>query len=435
MPITIVEYTELPAPRAAVVALLSDPTVWATLPTGATHAGTFWHRGADLYRVTTSGPYTADGHSTLRWEFALALQTTPTLQLEIVLYDAVLVTHAHVRVHVLAPSAVLPWQQWPIQQQVQRTLAACIATLKTRLRAAQPAPTVPHPSRNSNGKASLVEQLRPYYPQTVAHFEQMGALDHLEQVWRLERGWERILQGTHDPSIYAEQPAAPAAPLDYDLIYAGGGLGLLHAAAMAQCYGWRVLLFDRAEVGSVHREWNISRDELQALVTMGLVTWDELAPVIMAEYRDGVVRFAAGPHSRLPEHALWMPTVLNMALDAGALLRLMRRKLLAAGGTILDYRSFKQVSVSSGAPLRVTVALETLPDRRREHYTARLLLDGMGSTSPLALLRHAGQPFAGVCPTVGTVARGFVAGSGRSEFDPTIGDILVSTTTRKAIAR
>jgi lycopene cyclase CruA len=225
-------------------------------------------------------------------------------------------------------------------------------------------------------------------------------------------------------------PASSAAPaaLDYDLIYAGGGLGLIHAVVMAQKYGWRVLLFDRSEVGCVHREWNISRIELQALVNMGFVSWDELASVIMRDYESGLVKFYAGPACDVPESELWFPDVLNVAVDAGGLLQLMRRKFEQAGGTILDRRSFRRVHVAeaAGQPPHVQVVLEAMDSGREETYRARLLLDGMGSTSPLALHRHAGKPFAGVCPTVGTIVSGLVPGTARDEFDPTIGDILIS---------
>jgi lycopene cyclase CruA len=288
----------------------------------------------------------------------------------------------------------------------------------------------------ANGSsAALLERLRCDYPQTVAAFEAMGAAEHLERVWWLERNWERILRGEYSSAVYEQRPAAEAPPtLDYDLIYAGGGLGLIHAAVMAHCHGRRVLLFDRSEVGCVHREWNISRGELQALVSIGLVTWEELAPVIMREYRAGVVDFYTGPYCKVPHSNLWFADVLNVAIDAGGLLRLMRRKFEQAGGTILDRRAFCCVRAleSSAATGRarnvptVEVLLEAMESRQQERYTARLLLDGMGSTSPLALLRHAGEPFAGVCPTVGTVVSGLVPGTARNEFDPTIGDILIS---------
>jgi lycopene cyclase CruA len=53
-------------------------------------------------------------------------------------------------------------------------------------------------------------------------------------------------------------------------------------------------------------------------------------------------------------------------------------------------------------------------------------MDGMGSTSPLALVRHAGQPFAGVCPTVGTIVRGLEPGTDPRQHNPNVGDILIS---------
>jgi lycopene cyclase CruA len=264
------------------------------------------------------------------------------------------------------------------------------------------------------------------YPHTVAAFAAMGALDHLERIARLDAIWDAIRRG--DPSvisadIYSQSPISNLqSPISYDLIYAGGGLGLLHAVVMAR-YGYRVLLFDRGEVGCAHREWNISRAELHALVEVGFCAWNDLHDIIMNEYDCGVVRFYAGPGERATE--LCMPDVLNVALDAHALLRMARRKLEAAGGVVLDRRAFRRVEVNGRGPMRVQVELERA-DGVIEQYTGRLLLDGMGSGSQLAQRRFGGSPFAGVCPTVGTVATGFAAGSAPDAHNPAIGDILVS---------
>jgi lycopene cyclase CruA len=264
------------------------------------------------------------------------------------------------------------------------------------------------------------------YPRTVAAFAAMGALDHLERVVKLDAIWDAIRRGEpgaidHDVYSDSSNPQPPAA-LSYDLIYAGGGLGLLHAVVMAR-YGYRVLLFDRGEVGCAHREWNISREELRALVEVGFCSWDELRDVIMAEYDAGVVRFYAGPGEQATE--LWMSGVLNIALDANALLRLARHKLEAAGGVVLDRRVFRRVVAAGSGRLSVRVDLEC-EDGTIEQHSGRLLLDGMGSGSPLARRRFGPRPFAGVCPTVGTVAAGFAAGSAPDEHNPRIGDILVS---------
>ncbi len=277
------------------------------------------------------------------------------------------------------------------------------------------------------------------FPSTVAAFEAMGALDHLERIARLDAIWDEIRQPLYSgPSVAATDDRRPTTDdvyvsselrtqnskldVDFDLIYAGGGLGLLHAVVMAQRYGYRVLLFDRGEVGCAHREWNISRAELAQLVASGFCAWGELADVIMAEYERGVVRFY---EAQGQANELWMRDVLDVALDANALLRLARCKLEAAGGVVLDQRLFRRVVVSRSGPLRVEVELGRM-DGAVERYSGRLLLDGMGSGSPLALRRFGGQPFAGVCPTVGTVASGFATGHAKDEHDPRVGDILIS---------
>lgn len=271
---------------------------------------------------------------------------------------------------------------------------------------------------------------RSLYPHTYAAFEAMDALEHLERIDLLDRAWEKMRRGETLPqNEFPHRIASGDRPLpsaqnasSYDLIYAGGGLGLIHAAVMARRYGQRVLLFDKGEVGCAHREWNISRLELAALVQCGFCTWAELGDVIMTEYERGVVRFFAGQGQAPVE--LWMPDVLNVALDANALLRLARRKLEAAGGTVLDHRAFRSVAVSTGRVPQVLVEVEGRAGS--EYYSGRLLLDGMGSASPLALQRFAGKPFAGVCPTVGTVAAGFAEGEAFNEHNPQIGDILVT---------
>lgn len=283
-------------------------------------------------------------------------------------------------------------------------------------------------------KPLMLDEIAQQYPHTFAAFTRMKAVDHLERVGRLDQTWSNIRAATASdnsvmpPEILDRVYTVGALPDQgyvgsYDLIYAGGGLGLLHAVIMAQRYGYRVLLFDRSEVGCAHREWNISREELAALVSLGFCTWEEVQPIVMNEYDTGVVRFHAG--TQLAPTELWMQHVLDVALDAGALLRLARQKLEAAGGIILDHRIFRQIQVTASGP--VQVAVEVANDQGDvETYQGRLLLDGMGSISPLALRRFAGQPFAGVCPTVGTVVSGLQEGNAPNEHNPRIGDILLS---------
>jgi lycopene cyclase CruA len=272
------------------------------------------------------------------------------------------------------------------------------------------------------------------YPRTLAAFNAMNASDHLERIMRLDEIWHNIRTTVANDapsltyrnawqSLPHSELASQRAQASWhgDLVYAGGGLGLIHAVVMAR-RGWRVLVFDRNDVGCVHREWNISRYELQALVDTGFCTWAELEPIIMNEYDDGIVRFHKTDETAVTLH---LPEVLNVALDAGALLRLARQKFLDAGGEIRDQRRFQHVFSSDSGPQQVLVTVQD-DVGQVESYAARLVIDGMGTISPLSLHRFGGRPFAGVCPTVGTVAEGFVIGDAPNEHNPKLGDILLT---------
>jgi lycopene cyclase CruA len=415
MPITYTTTAEFDRSPTELGTVLSDPTTWAHLLPRATRAGRYWRFGDDLYEVA----FSADGDC-LRWVATDIAGRGARLQIHVALRDALINSVADI---VLALDAPTTLSSLLGRRRMQRAAARLGTTAIQKLQQLLGQPSADHPS-------SIAHPLANRYPRTVAAFAGMGALDHLNRIARLDATWDAIRR----PSGYADSSAPSARhdiyslissshlapPVDFDLIYAGGGLGLLHAVVMAH-YGYRVLLFDRGEVGCAHREWNISREELRALIDTGFCDWDELRDVVMTEYEAGVVRF----HRPERPVKLWMRDVLNVALDASALLRLARRKLEAAGGVVLDRRAFRGVEVAENGAVVVRVEL-ACENGSAERYTARLLLDGMGSGSPLALRRFAGQPFAGVCPTVGTVAAGFAAGDADDEHNPRVGDILIS---------
>lgn len=241
-------------------------------------------------------------------------------------------------------------------------------------------------------------------------------LHHIEQ---LDQAWARLLRNERPPAplSWVAPAALPAAAQTVDILYAGGGLTLLHAYAM-QKQGWRTLVFDRRAIGTTHREWNISRAELQKLVDGELFTWEELNRVIARDYRRGFIRFH-NPKGAPVEFDL--PGVLDVAIDATGLLTLARRKLEALGGLVWEGWSFDHAWLAQAGAVQGVVQL------RREEVShkigTRLLVNGMGALSPLSLaLAGEELPLDGVCPTVGTVAEGFADG----EIEPTAGEILVT---------
>lgn len=261
--------------------------------------------------------------------------------------------------------------------------------------------------------------VRGRYPRTVDAFLRLpdgrAALAH---VIHLDRRWEDLIRG-QAPAADIRWGDLPATDQDYDVVVAGGSLGLLTALALAR-QGWRVMVFDQRVAGRAHREWNISQEELQTVVDNGLFTWDELQSVVMRHYRTGLVHFHAGT---TPTQEVWLTDVLDVAVDAGALLQLARRKLETLGAPVLDGREFRRAWLASDGVARSVVEVSTA-DGHSERYGARLLVNAMGAASPLSLALTP-TPFSGVCPTVGTVARGF-ARHGARGVDLNLGEILMT---------
>jgi lycopene cyclase CruA len=279
-----------------------------------------------------------------------------------------------------------------------------------------------------------IEQLASQYPHLAQAFGHIPQGDlHLKRLQDLNSSWQQLLLSGdkhtyREVVVTEERPPVPTSDT-FDIIYAGGGLNLLNAAVMTLRYGLRVLVFDRFTVGAVHREWNISRDELQELLAVGLLTPTEFASVIQREYQDGIIRFHS-EHIQVPATELHLQDVLNIAIDAEKLTALCIKKILEhqpkAGhaNVILHNTTFVQCAVQAQKSVTIDVidATDTLYS-----YRAHLLIDGMGSTSPIACQLNCGRPFSLVCPTVGTVARRYKQGSAADAIDPSSGEILVST--------
>ncbi len=280
----------------------------------------------------------------------------------------------------------------------------------------------PEPPVVDLSKQSIFEALAPYYPQTVHFFQKMpnGEYD-LNRVYWWEKRWREGVRNPQQPKqvVFKKLGTGSQIPT-YDIIYIGGALGIIHAAVMAQL-GYRVLLVERLPFGRMNREWNISRDEFQSLIDLGLFTIAEFESIIAREYIDGFNKFFDcnnPPHLRAA--ILHTPTVLNVGLDSEKLLKLCGEKLKSAGGEIWDETEFIRADVE---PLQVVVTLQHLPTQSDRQVSGRLLVDAMGTASPIAWQLNGGRAFDSVCPTVGAViAKGFEPGVWDSDY----GDVLNS---------
>ena len=314
---------------------------------------------------------------------------------------------------------VFRWGDRPLPQETQ-----ILKQLQAGLESAFPCP-YPEPPGVDLAQESIFEALQASYPNTVKYFQRIpnGEYDLCRAYW-----WEqRWRQGVHHPqdpkqvifqSSEPQPPASDATPT-YDLVYVGGALGAIHAARMAQM-GYRVLLIERLPFGRMNREWNISRAEFQTLIDLKLFTPEEFESIIAAEYVDGFHKFFDAnnpPQAKAP--ILHTPTVLNIAIDSDRFLEICGERLRAAGGEIWDQTEFEQATI---APNCVTIHGKHLPSQTPKQAQGRVLIDAMGTASPIAWQLNRGRPFDSVCPTVGAVFSGLEPGV----WDQQYGDVLNS---------
>ncbi len=190
------------------------------------------------------------------------------------------------------------------------------------------------------------------------------------------------------PSIYESSDKIEA--LDWDVVIAGGTLGIFIAAALVH-RGWRVALIERGILRGREQEWNISRAEMNTFLELSLLSLQELEEVIVTECNPVRIQFLGGPE-------VWVRNVLNIGVDPVALLALLKSRFLADGGKLLEKAAFEKAVVH---PNGVTVYANG------GTFKTRLLLDAMGHLSPIVRQARRGQKPDGVCLVVGSCAQGF----------------------------
>jgi lycopene cyclase CruA len=313
--------------------------------------------------------------------------------------------------------------RWGLALPQEQTL---VDRLQTQLKQAFP-PVYSEPPQVDLSQTSIFEALAEAYPQTVKYFQKIpnGEADLTRVYWweqRWRQGVREGAQGLRSPRQVIFQKTETLDPGEqppYDLIYIGGALGIIHATRMAQL-GHRVLLVERLPFGRMNREWNISRAEFQTLIDLDLFTPAEFESIIAAEYEDGFHKFFDHnnpPQAKAP--VLHTPTVLNIAINAERFLKLCGEKFLAAGGEIWDRTEFQTATI---APDGVMVNVQHLPSQTPRVAQGRLLIDAMGTASPIAWQLNEGRPFDSVCPTVGAV----FSGLDPAVWDLRYGDVLNS---------
>lgn len=270
-------------------------------------------------------------------------------------------------------------------------------------------------------------EIRRKFPATIENLAHLSNREtHLRRIWEIERRWENFRE---NPEKYDEVILENSAPKnaeiagEFDIIYAGGTLGLLHAAVMAMKYKRRVLVFDAHTVGKTHRDWNISDDELQEFIRAKLFTKEEIETAVVNRYKTGFVKFYDG-NSRVKTPPLFMDNVLDVAIEADILLNLAVKKLKKTDSEIINNLRFVRSYIQKD---RILIECEDLKIGKPKIFSAKLFVDATGTNSAVSRQINRGRSITHVCPTVGTVAKGFSHGQNENQVDFSVGEILVST--------
>ncbi len=266
----------------------------------------------------------------------------------------------------------------------------------------------------------MLSEIQQTHPRVYAHFSKIQHGEFwLTRIMELDRYWSMIGNRPAPQVIFdgASLPKGIEISGEFDAIYAGATLGLLHAAALTDLFGKRVLLIDKYTPAKTHRDWNISLRELQRLDSMGFLKLSETEKAITKTYKTGFVEFAA----RKEKKRLFIDHVLDCAIDSDVILQLALNKVTAhKENLVLAQTAFKRCWKIDGG-----VIVEVERNGAAQFFKAKVLVDTMGVMSPIAMQLNSEngivKPQTHLCPTVGTLA------SGLEEIDYDLGEILVST--------
>ena len=276
-------------------------------------------------------------------------------------------------------------------------------------------------------KTLSLADFRRNFPLTVQNLASLPNREAwLNRVWEIEKRWQAFQENSQlseEVVLFDSVPKDLEIEAEFEIVYAGGTLGLFHAAVMAKKYHRKVLVFDAHTVGETHRDWNISDEELREFVRAELFTEEEIEIAVANRYRTGFVKFYDG-NSPIKTPPLFMDNVLDVAIEADKLLAIAVGKLNQTDSKIINNLRFVRVFINKE---KVLIECEETANGKRRLFAAKLFVDATGTNSAVSRRINAGKSITHVCPTVGTVASGFKRGSDEKEVDFSVGEILVST--------
>eukprot|EP00887_Chlorella_sp_A99_P007402 scaffold2.g7402.t1 len=240
-----------------------------------------------------------------------------------------------------------------------------------------------------------------------------AALQRADAAWAELRN--RVVWGPRPEFVRKTAQRLGATP-ELDVVVAGGTLGVFLAVAL-QRRGLSVAVVEAGPLAGRQQEWNISRKELEALVSTGVLTREEVEAAISIEFNPVRVAFDGSP-------PLYTRDVLNLGVSPAALVAAARARFEAGGGRVLERTRLQgmwihpdgaRLELASGAAAAGSSAgggaggdgqQPPVAAMAGQQLTAKLVVDAMGAASPVVRQVRWGRKPDGVCMVVGSCARG-----------------------------
>lgn len=230
-----------------------------------------------------------------------------------------------------------------------------------------------------------------------------GGATTLQSFQRLDAAWSdlrnRTVYGLRPKTVKVTQDVLPAVP-GLDVIVGGGTLGVFLAMAL-QARGLKTAVIERGMLRGRDQDWNISRQELYALVDEGVLSKQQADDSITIEFNP----IRAGFHG---SDDIVTSDVLNLGVSPKKLIDHVRENYQNAGGVIVESAALEKIWVH---PNGVQARLRDQSKEETLAIASKLFIDCMGNQSPIVRQVRHGQKPDGVCLVVGSCGRGFADNS------------------------
>lgn len=230
-----------------------------------------------------------------------------------------------------------------------------------------------------------------------------GGATTLQSFQRLDAAWSdlrnRTVYGLPPKTVKVTQDVLPAIP-GLDVIVGGGTLGVFLAMAL-QARGLRTAIIERGALRGRDQDWNISREELYALVDAGVVSKEQADDSITIEFNP----IKAGFHG---SEDIVTSDVLNLGVSPKILIDHVRENYENAGGLVVESAALEKIWVH---PNGVQARLKSPSQENTLALASKLFIDCMGNQSPIVRQVRHGQKPDGCCLVVGSCGRGFTDNS------------------------